>query len=160
MQERRNLYRICKTFEIESGHFLSKHKEKCKNPHGHTRKIEVILKAPSLDENDMVCDFKAFKLGFSDFINQFDHAMLVNSSSPDFAFYQKHYERVIGTENVDPTTEVLAKIIFDFIELELKKEITYKSEKGNPYRFPKNVILERVRVWETSSTWAEYYLDR
>ena len=154
------MYRICKTFEIESGHFLSKHKEKCKNPHGHTRKIEIIVKAPGLDENDMVFDFKAFKLAFGEFIDQFDHAMIVNSASPDFAFYQKHYERVIGTENVDPTTEVLSKLMFDFIEKELGKEKSYKSTLGHEYRFPKNIVLERVRVWETPSTWAEYYLER
>ena len=153
------MYRICKTFEIENGHFLSKHKEKCKNPHGHTRKIEVIIRASGLDENDMVFDFKAFKLAFGDFIDQFDHAMIVNSASPDFAFYKQHYERVIGTDNVDPTTEVLAKLMFDHIQKELAKGKSYQSTLGHEYRFPKGVVLERLRVWETSSTWAEYSLD-
>lgn len=154
------MYRICKTFEIESGHFLSKHKEKCKNPHGHTRKIEIIIRASGLDENDMVFDFKAFKLAFGEFIDQFDHAMIVNTASPDFEFYKKHYERVIGTDNVDPTTEVLAKLMFDFINTELSKGKTYKSTKGFSYKFPKGIVLERVRVWETPSTWAEFCLDK
>lgn len=153
------MYRVCKTFEIESGHFLSKHKEKCKNPHGHTRKIEVIIKAPGLDENDMVFDFKAFKLAFGEFIDQFDHAMIVNTASPDFAFYKKHYERVIGTDNVDPTTEVLSKLMFDFVKNEIAKNKSYKSSLGHTYNFPIGIVLERVRVWETSSTWAEFSLD-
>lgn len=152
------MYRICKTFEIESGHFLSKHPEKCKNPHGHTRKIEVILRATTLDQNEMVCDFKVFKLAIGDFIDSFDHAMLVNTSSPDFAFYKHHYERVIGTDNVDPTTEIMSKMIFDEIQKELQKGISYKTTSGATYKFTKGVELERVRVWETSSTWAEYYV--
>ena len=153
------MYRICKTFEIESGHFLSKHKEKCKNPHGHTRKIEVIVKASTLYKNDMVCDFKTFKLAFGAFIDQFDHAMIVNTASPDFSFYKEHYERVIGTENIDPTTEVLSKLMFDYINNELTNGNSYISTLGHEYKFPSGIILERVRVWETPSTWAEYYLD-
>ncbi|RFC52406.1 MAG: 6-pyruvoyl tetrahydropterin synthase [Verrucomicrobia bacterium] len=33
-------FRICKTIEIENGHMLSKHSDKCQFPHGHTRKVE------------------------------------------------------------------------------------------------------------------------
>ena len=35
-------YRICKTLEIENGHMLSKHPDKCRFPHGHTRKVELV----------------------------------------------------------------------------------------------------------------------
>lgn len=150
------MYRICKSFEIESGHFLSKHQEKCKNPHGHTRRVEIIFSAQDLDNNDMVFDFKLFKLAFADFINQFDHAMLVNTDSADFEFYKKHYERVIGTLHVDPTTEVIAKLIYDFIRVELNKKQMYTSDKGFSYKFSENVQLDSVKVWETSTTWAEY----
>lgn len=54
-------YRICKTFEIENGHMLSKHPDKCRFPHGHTRKVEFTLEADALDPNEMVCDFKVVK---------------------------------------------------------------------------------------------------
>ena len=54
-------YRICKRFEVESGHMLSRHPARCKFPHGHTRTIEVVLEAGTLDANNMVCDFKAIK---------------------------------------------------------------------------------------------------
>ena len=68
-------YRICKTFEIENGHMLSKHPDKCKFPHGHTRKIELVLEAGDLDENDMVCDFKILKETMESFLEQYDHSM-------------------------------------------------------------------------------------
>ena len=48
------MYRICKTFEVENAHMLSKHPEKCKFPHGHSRKIEVVISAAQLDSADMV----------------------------------------------------------------------------------------------------------
>ena len=47
-------YRICKTIEIENGHMLSKHPDKCRFPHGHTRRVELVLEADDLDENGMV----------------------------------------------------------------------------------------------------------
>src|SRR5947209_8102903 len=33
-------FRICKTIEIENGHMLSKHPDKCRFPHGHSRRVE------------------------------------------------------------------------------------------------------------------------
>ena len=42
-------YRICKSFEIESGHMLSKHPGRCRFPHGHSRRVDVVLSAEDLD---------------------------------------------------------------------------------------------------------------
>lgn len=53
------VYRICKSIELESGHLLSKHPGNCKFPHGHTRSVEMVFRAETLDANDMVLDFKA-----------------------------------------------------------------------------------------------------
>ena len=40
---------------------LSKHPDKCRFPHGHSRKVECVFSAESLDQNEMVCDFKVVK---------------------------------------------------------------------------------------------------
>ncbi len=150
------MYRVCKTFEVEGGHFLSKHQEKCKNPHGHTRKIEVVVAGETLDENDMVCDFKVFKLALGQFIDAFDHSMMVNTDSPHHEYFKRNFERVISVEGKDPTTEVMAKMVFDGIRSEIAKGHVYATATGARYVFPPGLILERVRVWETASTWAEY----
>ncbi len=55
------MYRVARLIEIESAHRLSKHPGPCRYVHGHTRKIEVVISAETLDKNDMVCDFKAVK---------------------------------------------------------------------------------------------------
>ena len=54
-------YRICKSLEVENGHMLAKHPDKCQFPHGHTRKVEFVIEADDLDDRQMVCDFKIIK---------------------------------------------------------------------------------------------------
>ena len=147
-------YRICKAFEVESGHQLSKHPEKCRLPHGHSRRIEVVLESDKLDARDMVCDFAVIKDAARQVVEAFDHALCVNSCDPMFATLKKVYgEGVIEFVDEDPTTEVVARTIFQAIRANLAKQA--RQPKA---RFPmrRGVRLVRVRVWETSSAWAEY----
>jgi 6-pyruvoyltetrahydropterin/6-carboxytetrahydropterin synthase len=156
------LYRVCKSFEIESGHMLSKHPGLCRFPHGHTRRVEVVLCSEALDAQDMVCDFKTLKLALREHLARLDHAMAVNSDDPMLpaltgeATGGTARRRVVTFEHQDPTTEVLARSIFEFLDGELRAGRTYRDEQGLEYRFPPGLRLERVRVSETSSTWAEY----
>ena len=75
-------FRICKTIDIENGHMLSKHPDKCQFPHGHTRKVEFVLEADDLDQNEMVCDFKIVKQAVEDYLDTLDHAMCMNTDDP------------------------------------------------------------------------------
>ncbi len=84
-------YRICRIFEIENGHMLSKHPDKCRFPHGHSRRVECVLEAPDLDEREMVCDFKVLKLVLSDYLDQYDHAMCMNTDDPAYAEFKARY---------------------------------------------------------------------
>jgi len=152
------MYRICKTFEVESAHMLSKHPEKCKFPHGHSRKIEVVVSATQLNDADMVCDFKAIKLAIGSFLDSFDHAICVNSKDPLLPSLRDMAGiRLIVFEQTDPTTELMARQMFDAIKQLLQRDAVYSTADGKPvYRIPARVKLERVRVWETRSSWAEY----
>jgi len=144
-------YRIGKTFEIESGHILSKHPGKCRFPHGHSRRIEVVLAAEALDANDMVCDFKAVKRALQAFLDTWDHALALNTDDANFAFYQeKHGARIIPFAHTDPTSEVMARTVFD----EMRRALGV-GHSGD-FAIPAGVRVERVRVTETSSSWAEY----
>jgi 6-pyruvoyltetrahydropterin/6-carboxytetrahydropterin synthase len=148
------MYRICKSIEIESGHMLSKHPDKCRFPHGHTRKVEFVLEADELDGNEMVCDFKIIKDAVGGWLDGFDHSLCMNTADSAFEEFKARYgERVIGFENEDPTTEVLAKTIFDHATQALA---SYAASFCARYPLAKGVRLVRVRVWETSSSWAEY----
>ncbi|AIE85069.1 6-pyruvoyl trahydropterin synthase family protein [Fimbriimonas ginsengisoli] len=151
-------FRVCKTFTVESGHMLSKHPDRCRFPHGHTRKVEVIVSSERLDENDMVIDFKALKLAVADYIERYDHAMAINSEDPLLPeILRVHPTSAIVFEGVDPTTEVIAKDLYDHVACILRDGFAGSSSTGIPYTIHANAVsLERVRVWETPSSWAEY----
>jgi len=148
-------YRICKSFEIESGHMLSKHPEKCAFPHGHTRKVEFVLEADELDEHEMVCDFKIIKQIMSDFLETLDHAMCINTDDCRYADFKAFYgDRVIGFEATDPTTELMAKTIFDHFKEKLAQ---YANAPAQRYPLRNILRIVKVRLWETSTSWAEYW---
>lgn len=151
------MYRICKAFEVESGHMLLKHPDRCRYPHGHSRRIEIVVAAPSLDDNDMVCDFKALKLALGAFIDRFDHALAINSDDPLAGpLKEMTGARIIEFASTDPTTEVLAKHIYDFLVEAVERGEDFVDRTGARYRLRADLIVERVRVGETSSSWAEY----
>lgn len=152
------IYRVCKSFHVESGHMLSKHPGLCRYPHGHSRRIDVVLWRQDLDPNEMVCDFKALKLAMAPVLKRLDHAMAINSRDPIRQSLEAASGRLVVFEDQDPTTEVLARWVYDFLAAELAADKVYQDSTGVEYRFPQGVRLERVRVTETASTWAEYGL--
>lgn len=158
MIQRMGTYRLCRTFTVESGHMLSKHPERCRYPHGHSRKIEVVISATELDQNEMIIDFKALKLAVQSQLDIFDHSMAINSDDPLLPSLQQFYpEGVVIYENQDPTTEIMARDIFEMIHEILQKGWSGKSSSGTSYSIPAGrVKLERVRLWETGTSWAEY----
>jgi 6-pyruvoyltetrahydropterin/6-carboxytetrahydropterin synthase len=150
-------YRICKTFEIENGHILSKHPDNCRFPHGHSRTLEIVLEADELDANEMVCDLKLIKRAIAETIEAFDHAICVNTADPNYATLKKTYgERVVDFPNIDPTSEVMAKTFFDRVAANLAR---FAAEPAGPYPLSPKVRLVKVRLSETSSSWAEYSVE-
>ena len=85
------MYRICKSIELESGHLLSKHPGNCQFPHGHTRSVELVFAAETLDSHEMVMDFKAIKEMLGEFLEQFDHALCMNTNDPNFEKFREIY---------------------------------------------------------------------
>lgn len=147
------MFRICKTIELESGHLLSKHPGNCQFPHGHTRSVELVFAAETLDDNDMVMDFKAIREMMGDFLQQFDHALCMNTQDKHFELFRRIYgERIIPFDQSDPTSEAMARVVF----LHAREALQRAAAGGGLYPVRPCVKLERVRVWETSSSWAEY----
>ena len=151
-----SFFRIAKTFEVEYGHRLSKHPEKCRFPHGHSLRIEVVARGRELNDQDMVCDYKALKMIVTDVVERLDHAMALNSSDPQLEGLAAIGDRVLLFDDCDPTTEVLARWIFEQIGERLAAGETIQTPTGTNYEIPADLELERVRVWETSSSWGEY----
>jgi len=149
------MYRICKRFDFQAAHVLSKHPGRCRFPHGHNYRVEVTLVADALDENDMVCDFQALKAVVEEYLDSLDHAILLNSGDEDSCRSQADNPRRVTFENHDPSSEILAKEIFERVKTGLAKE-TVRNRHGVSYKLNPRATLEKVRVWETDSAWAEY----
>jgi len=147
-------YTICKTFVVENAHILSKHPDDCKFPHGHSRKIDIVLKAENLDQNEMVCDFYLLDKIAGEVISKYDHAICVNTDDPNFEQLKKMYgTKVVAFDKTDPTTEIMAKSIYNELKKKLRDQITASDSK---YPFSNEVHLVKVRIYETSDSWAEY----
>jgi 6-pyruvoyltetrahydropterin/6-carboxytetrahydropterin synthase len=147
-------FRVCKTFTVESGHMLSLHPEACRFPHGHTRTIEVVVEGDGLDERGMLLDFKALKMALEEYIDRYDHSLAVNSEDPFLSELQARYPReaLVVFERQEPTTEAIAKDLYDYAA-----RILHEGFQEGPYAIePERCRLTRVRVWETPSSWAEY----
>ena len=149
-------FRIAKVFEVEYGHRLSKHPEKCRFPHGHSLRIEVVVRGRELNDHDMVCDYKALKMIVTDVVQQLDHAMALNSSDPHLEGLKAIDDRVLIFDDCDPTTEIVVRWVFEQIAERLAADGNVKSPSGASYEIPAGLKLERVRVWETSTSWGEY----
>jgi len=135
------VYRICKRFTVESGHMLSKHPGRCRFPHGHTRTFEIVVSSDRLDSNDMVMDFKTLKTAMREEVERFDHAMAIHRDDPLLPDLQRVHPDSVIVFDQDPTTEVLAKTVFEAVAERLYADY--------------GVVLESVRVWETPDSWAE-----
>ena len=113
-----------------------------------------MLEADELDQNEMVCDFKIVKAVIDDYLQTYDHAMCINTDDPMYQTLKSAYgERVIGFESQDPTTELMAKTIFDVFEAKLAE---YRETPNPRYPLQAGIRVIKVRVWETSSSWAEF----
>jgi len=151
-------YRICRTFTVESGHMLSKHPARCRFPHGHTRKIEVVISSDQLDSNEMVLDFKALKLALKPEFDLLDHAMAMNSEDPFLPEMQSRFpDGVVVYENQDPTTEVMAYKFYQSVAKILATGWQGLDINVTKYSIPGGrATVDRVRVWETPNAWAEF----
>ncbi len=153
------LFRIAKIFEVEYGHRLSKHPEKCRFLHGHRLRIEIVVSGRELDANDMVCDYKALKVLVTDLVERLDHALALNSDDPELERLSIGSQRLLLFAGQDPTTEVVVRWLFAEIAARLGQDGqdgVVRSPSGVDYHIGRNLTLERVRVWETSTSWAEY----
>lgn len=156
-------YRICKQFEVENGHMLAKHPSRCRFPHGHSRKIEIVIESRELDANDMVVDFKAVRLAVEAFLDRYDHALCVNVDDPLYealvACYGGPEGRLIPYRGEDPTSEVMAREMYEFVAAKLSGGGVVVAEDGSEYPLPPGLKVRSLRLWETTSSWAEIVAD-
>jgi len=91
--------------DIASAHYLRGYEGKCKDLHGHTWKIEVVLASELLDAIGMVADFAVIKKQLKEILMAIDHVCL-----NDLEYFKK----------INPTTENIAKYIYKNFSKKIK----------------------------------------
>ncbi len=82
---------------IASAHQLHGYDGPCKNMHGHTWKVEVVVCGNTLDEMGLLADFRIIKAQLKQVLTPLDHAVL--NDLPAF-------------KDLNPSTENLARYIY------------------------------------------------
>lgn len=140
--------RVTKKFHFDMAHALHSYDGLCRNIHGHTYNMEVTLMGEPRNETDhpadgMVMDFgKLKKIVKKHIVNVFDHALVLNSRTPKKSIedFKKITERVVVLD-FQPTSE---NFVIYFAKL-LQPEL------------PPNVALFSIRLYETASSYAEWF---
>ena len=116
---------------FSSAHALRGYNGKCENIHGHNWQVELVVSSEKLNGTGLVIDFKDLKGYLNEVMEMLDHKFINET------------EFFAGT---NPSAENIAKFIF--VEMENKL-----SSDNNC----KNITVNRVNVYETSSSMASYY---
>ena len=144
------MIRVTKQFNFESAHALWNYDGKCKNIHGHTYKLFVTIKGMPVDnkkspKNGMVMDFGDLKkIVKTNIVDIYDHALILNKDAKfsNSGFNNQMYERFIETD-YQPTCENMVTDFADIIK----------------YNLPKLIKLHSVRLYETETSFAEWFAD-
>lgn len=115
------MFELSITGDIASAHYLRGYEGKCKNLHGHTWKIEVVIISDQLDSVGMVADFCTLRPQLKKFLETIDHVCL-----NDLEYFKE----------VNPTTENIAEYIYkgfsqEISPLKIKNVRVWESDSGS-----------------------------
>jgi len=116
------MYTLKVELNFSAAHNLRGYKGKCEGLHGHNWKVLAKVSQDKLGKAGMVMDFGELKKELNRVLDKLDH---------------KYLNRLAYFKRVNPTSENIAKYIYDSLE---------SSVKG----------LESITVWENSSSSATY----
>jgi 6-pyruvoyltetrahydropterin/6-carboxytetrahydropterin synthase len=142
------MIRITKEFKFEMAHALHAYDGLCKNIHGHSYKLWVTVKGKVRNENGhvkdgMVIDFAELKeIVKPEIIDKYDHSLVLNANSPHASIDLSAFEKVFYLP-YQPTSE---NLVMDFATIIQSK-------------IPKRIILCKVVLSETASSFAEWNLE-
>lgn len=105
------MYKIRKLFKLEFAHCLSScYSDECKNVHGHSYKIEIIINSLSLNEDGMVIDFKKLKEIVNRIIlSKFDHSLVLHNTPEMNKMVTALVGQNVIVADYNPTAENMAK---------------------------------------------------
>jgi 6-pyruvoyltetrahydropterin/6-carboxytetrahydropterin synthase len=133
--------KVCKIFTFDAAHQLVNHKGKCAHLHGHTYRLEVVLKGPlkgpdTPSDEGFVIDFGDMKTIIKEtVVDRLDHAFLACGNEPALEVLRQTNSRV-AMLGFRTTAENLCIWICRTLR-----------DAGLP--------VCSVKLWETPNSWAE-----
>ncbi|MBF7683150.1 6-carboxytetrahydropterin synthase [Acinetobacter sp. B5B] len=145
---------IRKLFKFENAHIVRNcTSDRCKRSlHGHSYKVELLLKADALDHGQMVYDFGLLKGVIKDLFDSFDHAICFWNKD-DLAYIQacQQFSARWVSLPVSPSAEQFSRIFF-FLAQQVLKSTKMQNGEGN-------VDVYSVIVHETDTGYAQSFLE-
>ena len=96
-------------FKFDAAHRLMEHGGECRNLHGHTWLVEVVVEGAVRNQSGMVVDFQDLKLRFKSVIKDYDHAVILNRADKVLPL---DYDLKRVLMEGEPTCENLAMKLF------------------------------------------------
>jgi 6-pyruvoyltetrahydropterin/6-carboxytetrahydropterin synthase len=131
---------VAKEFTWNMSHRLMAHSGLCKNIHGHTYKLRIILDG-AIDVDGMVFDYYSIAEIVQPVIDLLDHAFMCEAADG----LMKEFLKANGFKHIiienEPTAENICSWFADIL-----------VPKFQEY---KNLFTMKIRVYETSDTYAE-----
>jgi 6-pyruvoyltetrahydropterin/6-carboxytetrahydropterin synthase len=121
------MFEIRSETSFSAAHRLRNYKGPCENLHGHNWLVRATVRCTQLDEAGIGIDFKVLKKKLNEIADMFDH---------------KDLNAVLDEVNLNPSSENIARFIFD------KLKASLADWHGS---------VARVEVFETPGNCAAYF---
>ncbi|NNH00324.1 6-carboxytetrahydropterin synthase [Acinetobacter sp. ANC 5414] len=145
---------IRKLFKFENAHIVRNcTSDRCKRSiHGHSYKVELLLKASKLDHGQMVYDFGLLKGVIKDIFDSFDHAICFwQHDDAEYIEACKKFSARWVSLPVSPSAEQFSRIFFY-----LAKQVLASTETQNGEG---DVEVYSVIVHETDTGYAQSFIE-
>ncbi|MBF8250703.1 MAG: hypothetical protein HW382_331 [Deltaproteobacteria bacterium] len=121
------MYELMIKTSFASAHNLRDYEGACERLHGHNWRVDVFVKADSLDSIGLALDFKILKEKTRGIIDELDH---------------KYLNEIEPFTEINPSSENMARYLF-------------KRLSEGLIHYP--VKVSKVTVWESENACASYY---
>ena len=145
---------IRKLFKFENAHIVRNcTSDRCKRSiHGHSYKVELLLKASKLDHGQMVYDFGLLKGVIKELIDSFDHAICFwQHDDAEYIEACKKFSARWVSLPVSPSAEQFSRIFFYLAQQVLASTETQNGEG--------DVEVYSVIVHETDTGYAQSFIE-
>ena len=145
---------IRKLFKFENAHIVRNcTSDRCKRSiHGHSYKVELLLKASKLDHGQMVYDFGLLKGVIKDIFDSFDHAICFwQHDDAEYIDACKKFSARWVSLPVSPSAEQFSRIFFYLAQQVLRSTTTQNGEG--------DVQVYSVIVHETDTGYAQSFQE-